>query len=555
VTGRDHLPLGELYAALIAPHIQPVPASRNVVAGSAASGAQRRHGDSDSDEEEEEEEELVLEDSADEEDEEISSSDDNSDDEQPLGRAVPTQLDRDSGGRNEVQGTQLGAAAEAPAAPAPSTIADRAEAGHGSRSSGSSGSSGRRRARRTLSSDEDEDEEDPVELQLESPAASSEAASRTASSSAVGARSASLSRSSTDAVAADAGATTSSSGDGASAQPVLARRLGSASDNDEEEAGARGSTSRSGGGVPCTQEELRQRRLRALDRRADGSGTGVPSGSSASGASSSNDGDIVVPPARLDSWVQRAETAVDPDSLRAFLNGRTVREALVGFAEMDEETLRHGLQSMKAAAGEDGNDSRADSALVFAIEVVEEMISIKAASVLTSVSAERSGDNGTAAAAATTTIAAVDMGRGSTTISSRESASPNRAEHEHRTQAQGNAKAGSDATGAAPGMVATAAAPTPAAVVAAPTTETAAAAATAASPVPAAVTAAAATPVETWLRSAGLGEHAAKFAEERIDMFSLGMLSEEDLRDLGLPLGHRRRFQAYVEMMSSIGGA
>eukprot|EP01045_Picozoa_sp_COSAG04_P021019 COSAG04_NODE_2217_length_4511_cov_12.523345_2_plen_269_part_00 len=50
-----------------------------------------------------------------------------------------------------------------------------------------------------------------------------------------------------------------------------------------------------------------------------------------------------------------------------------------------------------------------------------------------------------------------------------------------------------------------------------------------------------------WLRSAGLGEHVAAFEAEKIDMLSLGMLSEADLTALGLPLGHRRRFQAYVE--------
>ena len=50
-----------------------------------------------------------------------------------------------------------------------------------------------------------------------------------------------------------------------------------------------------------------------------------------------------------------------------------------------------------------------------------------------------------------------------------------------------------------------------------------------------------------WLRSAGLGEYVAVFEAEKIDMLSLGMLSEADLTALGLPLGHRRRFQAYVE--------
>ena len=50
-----------------------------------------------------------------------------------------------------------------------------------------------------------------------------------------------------------------------------------------------------------------------------------------------------------------------------------------------------------------------------------------------------------------------------------------------------------------------------------------------------------------WLRSAGLGDHVAAFEAEKIDMLSLGMLTEADLTALGLPLGHRRRFQAYVE--------
>lgn len=69
-------------------------------------------------------------------------------------------------------------------------------------------------------------------------------------------------------------------------------------------------------------------------------------------------------------------------------------------------------------------------------------------------------------------------------------------------------------------------------------------------PAPNAAATGEACPVASWLKSAGLGEHVKKFEEERIDMLSLGMLSEEDLRDLGLPLGHRRRFQAYVEMMA-----
>ena len=100
-----------------------------------------------------------------------------------------------------------------------------------------------------------------------------------------------------------------------------------------------------------------------------------------------------------------------------------------------------------------------------------------------------------------------------------------------------------------PAVVAPAAAEAPAAA--------AASAVPAAAPAAAADGAAEAAPSEVgaWLRSVGLGEHVAAFEAERVDMLSLGMLSEADLRDLGLPLGHRRRFQAYMEMFSAEGGA
>jgi class 3 adenylate cyclase/tetratricopeptide (TPR) repeat protein len=44
-----------------------------------------------------------------------------------------------------------------------------------------------------------------------------------------------------------------------------------------------------------------------------------------------------------------------------------------------------------------------------------------------------------------------------------------------------------------------------------------------------------------WLVQVGLGEHAATFASQGIDWDVLGDLSEEDLKELGLPLGDRKR--------------
>jgi hypothetical protein len=44
-----------------------------------------------------------------------------------------------------------------------------------------------------------------------------------------------------------------------------------------------------------------------------------------------------------------------------------------------------------------------------------------------------------------------------------------------------------------------------------------------------------------WLVQVGLGGHAATFASQGIDWDVLGDLSEQDLKELGLPLGDRKR--------------
>ncbi len=47
--------------------------------------------------------------------------------------------------------------------------------------------------------------------------------------------------------------------------------------------------------------------------------------------------------------------------------------------------------------------------------------------------------------------------------------------------------------------------------------------------------------VDDWLASLGLGEYAARFAANAIDLSVVGDLTEQDLKDLDIPLGHRRK--------------
>src|SRR5262245_31143612 len=49
------------------------------------------------------------------------------------------------------------------------------------------------------------------------------------------------------------------------------------------------------------------------------------------------------------------------------------------------------------------------------------------------------------------------------------------------------------------------------------------------------------TSLAEWLTSIGLAEHAPRLAEEAIDFGVLRDLTEQDLKDLGLPIGHRRK--------------
>src|SRR3979490_335873 len=49
------------------------------------------------------------------------------------------------------------------------------------------------------------------------------------------------------------------------------------------------------------------------------------------------------------------------------------------------------------------------------------------------------------------------------------------------------------------------------------------------------------TGIAEWLASIGLGEYAPRFAENAIDLSVVRDLTEQDLKDLGVLLGHRRK--------------
>ena len=47
--------------------------------------------------------------------------------------------------------------------------------------------------------------------------------------------------------------------------------------------------------------------------------------------------------------------------------------------------------------------------------------------------------------------------------------------------------------------------------------------------------------IADWLEKLGMSEYAERFAENRIDVSVLPELTDQDLKDLGVSLGHRRK--------------
>lgn len=50
--------------------------------------------------------------------------------------------------------------------------------------------------------------------------------------------------------------------------------------------------------------------------------------------------------------------------------------------------------------------------------------------------------------------------------------------------------------------------------------------------------------VKIWLKNYDLDKYGALFSEHEVDLGTLPLLSEADLKELGLPLGARRKLQA-----------
>ena len=57
--------------------------------------------------------------------------------------------------------------------------------------------------------------------------------------------------------------------------------------------------------------------------------------------------------------------------------------------------------------------------------------------------------------------------------------------------------------------------------------------------------------IERWLDNLGLSKYADVFAENEIDLDAVVLLSEEDFKELGLPMGPRRKILAAVEEIQS----
>src|SRR5215831_6994871 len=52
--------------------------------------------------------------------------------------------------------------------------------------------------------------------------------------------------------------------------------------------------------------------------------------------------------------------------------------------------------------------------------------------------------------------------------------------------------------------------------------------------------------IADWLKAIGLSEYAARFAENGIDISVLSHLTDQDLKDIGVLLGHRRKILAAI---------
>ena len=50
--------------------------------------------------------------------------------------------------------------------------------------------------------------------------------------------------------------------------------------------------------------------------------------------------------------------------------------------------------------------------------------------------------------------------------------------------------------------------------------------------------------IADWLEKLGMSEYAERFVDNKIDISVLSHLTDQDLKDIGIPLGHRRKMLA-----------
>ena len=58
-----------------------------------------------------------------------------------------------------------------------------------------------------------------------------------------------------------------------------------------------------------------------------------------------------------------------------------------------------------------------------------------------------------------------------------------------------------------------------------------------------------------WLNQLGMSEYAQRFAENKIDVSVLPYLTDQDLKDIGVPLGHRRKMLAAIGKLAGAAPA
>ena len=61
--------------------------------------------------------------------------------------------------------------------------------------------------------------------------------------------------------------------------------------------------------------------------------------------------------------------------------------------------------------------------------------------------------------------------------------------------------------------------------------------------------------IADWLEKLGLGQYAQRFAENEIDISVFPHLSDQDLKDIGVPLGHRRKLLATITELAGAARA